>query len=55
METLKYRYGRQAIINLLGSSLIGSKEGEAMLSVEFQVDFHFFFVGDISPYLFFRL
>lgn len=37
IETLKYRYGKQAIINLLGTSLIGSKEGEAMLSVEFQV------------------
>lgn len=27
---------RQAIVNLLGTSLIGSKEGEAMLSQEFQ-------------------
>lgn len=36
MTLIKSRYGRQAIINLLGTSLIGSKEGEAMLSNEFQ-------------------
>ncbi|XP_065074368.1 synaptojanin-1 [Ochlerotatus camptorhynchus] len=36
MTTMKSRYGKQAIINLLGTSLIGSKEGEAMLSNEFQ-------------------
>lgn len=36
MTTMKARYGKQAIINLLGTSLIGSKEGEAMLSNEFQ-------------------
>lgn len=36
MTTIKSRYGLQAIINLLGTSLIGSKEGEAMLSNEFQ-------------------
>lgn len=33
---LKKRYGNQVIVNLLGSSLIGSKEGEAMLSQIFQ-------------------
>lgn len=33
---IKERYGHQAIINLLGTSLIGSKEGEAMLSQLFQ-------------------
>jgi phosphatidylinositol-bisphosphatase len=33
---MKSRYGRLVIANLLGSSLIGSKEGEAMLSNEFQ-------------------
>ncbi|KAK7791521.1 hypothetical protein R5R35_008685 [Gryllus longicercus] len=33
---MKERYGRQAIINLLGTSLIGSKEGEAVLSQLFQ-------------------
>jgi hypothetical protein len=33
---LKKRYGQQLIINLLSSSLIGSKEGEAMLSKLFQ-------------------
>ena len=37
MKMMKARYGQQAIINLLGTSLIGSKEGEAMLSNEFQV------------------
>lgn len=37
MAMMKARYGRQAIVNLLGTSLIGSKEGEAMLSNEFQV------------------
>lgn len=33
---MKIRYGKQIIVNLLGTSLIGSKEGEAMLSNEFQ-------------------
>lgn len=37
MSLMKKRYGKQAIVNLLGTSLIGSKEGEAMLSNEFQV------------------
>jgi hypothetical protein len=37
MKTIKERYGKQAIVNLLGTSLIGSKEGEATLSQEFQV------------------
>lgn len=36
MVMMKARYGHQAIVNLLGTSLIGSKEGEAMLSNEFQ-------------------
>lgn len=36
MNMIKSRYGQQAIVNLLGTSLIGSKEGEAMLSNEFQ-------------------
>jgi hypothetical protein len=39
MTLMKARYGRQVIVNLLGTSLIGSKEGEAMLSNEFQVGF----------------
>lgn len=38
MSLMKQRYGKQAIVNLLGTSLIGSKEGEAMLSNEFQVN-----------------
>lgn len=36
MAMMKSRYSQLAIINLLGTSLIGSKEGEAMLSNEFQ-------------------
>lgn len=36
MSMMKERYGQLAIVNLLGTSLIGSKEGEAMLSNEFQ-------------------
>ena len=36
LKLLKKRYGKQLIVNLLGSSLIGSKEGEAMLSQLFQ-------------------
>ena len=37
MKYLKQNYGHQAIVNLLGSSLVGSKEGEATLSTAFQV------------------
>lgn len=37
LTLIKERYGHQAIINLLGTSLIGSKEGEAMLSQLFQM------------------
>lgn len=36
MRMIKERYGKQVIVNLLGTSLIGSKEGEATLSQEFQ-------------------
>ncbi|KAL3280582.1 hypothetical protein HHI36_003815 [Cryptolaemus montrouzieri] len=36
MKMIKDRYGKQVIVNLLGTSLIGSKEGEATLSQEFQ-------------------
>lgn len=36
LKMIKKRYGQQVIVNLLGSSLIGSKEGEAMLSQLFQ-------------------
>ncbi|XP_043279076.1 synaptojanin-1 [Venturia canescens] len=35
LSLIKKRYGQQVIVNLLGSSLIGSKEGEAMLSQMF--------------------
>ncbi|XP_015607429.1 synaptojanin-1 [Cephus cinctus] len=36
LTMIKKRYGQQVIVNLLGSSLIGNKEGEAMLSQLFQ-------------------
>lgn len=36
MKMIKKRYGHQVIVNLLGSSMIGSKEGEAVLSNLFQ-------------------
>ncbi|XP_065165114.1 synaptojanin-1 [Atheta coriaria] len=36
MSMIKERYGRQVIVNLLGTNLIGSKEGESTLSNEFQ-------------------
>ncbi|XP_076244789.1 synaptojanin isoform X1 [Calliopsis andreniformis] len=36
LKMIKQRYGQQVIVNLLGSSPIGSKEGEAMLSQLFQ-------------------
>ncbi|KAL1129891.1 hypothetical protein AAG570_012835 [Ranatra chinensis] len=36
MIMMKERYGNQVIINLLGTSLIGSKDGEAVLSQLFQ-------------------
>lgn len=38
MKMTKERYGSQVIVNLLGTSLIGSKEGEATLSQFFQVN-----------------
>lgn len=37
MSMIKERYGKQVIVNLLGTSVIGSKEGEATLSHDFQV------------------
>lgn len=37
MSFIKERYGHQVIVNLLGTSLIGSKEGEATLSNLLQV------------------
>ena len=33
---VKTLYGNQVVVNLLGSSLVGSKEGEATLSTAFQ-------------------
>ncbi|PSN48304.1 Synaptojanin-1 [Blattella germanica] len=41
IQMIKERYGNQAIVNLLGSSLIGSKEGEAVLNVPHIIfDYH---------------
>jgi len=37
LSILKDRYGKQVIVNLLGTSLVGSKEGEATLSSLFHV------------------
>jgi len=34
---IKDRYGKQAIVNLLGTNMVGSKEGEATLSSLFHV------------------
>lgn len=42
MNNMKERYGHQVIVNLLGTSLVGSKEGEATLSQLFQVNFNRF-------------
>lgn len=36
LEQTRRRYGHQILVNLLGSSLVGSKEGEATLSTAFQ-------------------
>lgn len=36
LRIIKERYGRQAIVNLLGTNLIGNKDGESTLSNEFQ-------------------
>lgn len=36
MNIIKERYGKQIIVNLLGTTLVGGKEGEANLSQEFQ-------------------
>ena len=36
LEQVRRRYGHQVLVNLLGSSLVGSKEGEATLSTAFQ-------------------
>lgn len=45
LQMIKERYGNQVIVNLLGSSLIGSKEGEAILSQLFQVSYNNFSVS----------
>lgn len=37
LHLLRERYGRQVIVNLLGTNMVGSKEGEAMLSSLFHV------------------
>lgn len=48
LTSIKERYGHQAIINLLGTSLIGSKEGEAMLSQLFQVSGKSFLISVLT-------
>ncbi|XP_066592854.1 synaptojanin-1 isoform X2 [Prorops nasuta] len=52
LSTIKERYGQQVIVNLLGSSLIGSKEGEAMLSQLFQTHHNLSQHTDIPHILF---
>uniref|UniRef100_A0A0K8VGA8 phosphoinositide 5-phosphatase n=2 Tax=Bactrocera latifrons TaxID=174628 RepID=A0A0K8VGA8_BACLA len=52
MMMMKQRYGYQAIINLLGTSMIGSKEGEAMLSNEFQKHHNMSTHKDVSHIIF---
>lgn len=37
MTTIRERYGKQVVVNLLGTNPIGSKESEVLLSQEFQV------------------
>jgi hypothetical protein len=52
MNNMKERYGHQVIVNLLGTSLVGSKEGEATLSQLFQVNL---FINRILRYHFFLI
>jgi hypothetical protein len=37
LQMIRDRYGKQAIVNLLGTNMVGSKEGEATLSSLFHV------------------
>ena len=48
MRSMKKRYGTFAIVNLLGASLVGAKEGEAKLSTLFQVFHPVFMSGDYN-------
>ncbi|KAL0277407.1 UNVERIFIED_CONTAM: hypothetical protein PYX00_004700 [Menopon gallinae] len=50
---IRNRYGHQAIINLLGSSMIGSKEGEAVLSNLFQAHHKASEIGTNIPHILF--
>lgn len=52
MTQLKKDYGNQAIVNLLGSSLVGSKEGEATLSTAFQVKINHLYTVSIPKTLY---
>lgn len=52
LEMIKKRYGKQMIVNLLGSSPIGSKEGETMLSQLFQSHHNFSEHKDVPHILF---
>ncbi|KAG8227890.1 hypothetical protein J437_LFUL008204 [Ladona fulva] len=53
LSLIKERYGHQAIVNLLGSSLIGSKEGEAVLSQLFQTQHNTSTHGKDIPHILF--
>lgn len=55
MKYLRDNYGHQAIVNLLGSSLVGSKEGEATLSTAFQVNYALSAIRGSYKVYFFRL
>lgn len=52
LDMIKQRYGQQVIVNLLGSSLIGGKEGEAMLSQLFQTHHNMLEHKDVPHILF---
>lgn len=53
LTMIRNRYGHQAIINLLGSSMIGSKEGEAILSNLFQAHHKASEIGTNIPHILF--
>ena len=52
LDMIKQRYGQQVIVNLLGCSVIGSKEGEAMLSQLFQTRHNMSEHSDVPHILF---
>ena len=52
LNMIKQRYGQQVMVNLLGCSVIGSKEGEAMLSQLFQTRHNMSEHSDVPHILF---